>query len=190
MSKVKYVWTHILIIIIFSSLLWSIVYAQAFKYSKAETLHLFITSEYVQTEDLTNQLMDELSPLGIKKIIITYVSYDDPYYSTQLLTRGILEADILILPKILLDEFDLTEQFEPIDVDFIWSNGFNSNEFTTLIQQAQIYALSIYEASGYNHFGFYHRYDESEDYFVTYNLESVHSNNLLSTALISIMKRD
>lgn len=190
MNKVRYAWSHIFIIVLFASLLWSIVYPQAFKYSKAETLHLFITSEYIQTDDLKNQLMSELTPLGIKKIIITYVSYDDPYYSTQLLTQGILEADILILPKVLLDDFNLLEQFKPIDTDYIWSNGFNSNHFTTLTQLGQIYALSIYESSGYDHFGFNHRFDESIDYYVVFNLESVHANFLLNTALISIMKRD
>lgn len=190
MHKLRYSWVHIILLSLFIGFAWQLVYAQAFKPSKAETLHVFITSEFIQTNELKDSLLEELSVYGIKKIIITYVSYDDPYYSTQLLTQGILDADILILPKTFLSEFDLSEQFRPLDTNSLWSSGLNPLEFNTLNHNSLTYAISIYEVSGYNHFSFNHRFDESLDYHVTFNQTSIHSDTLLMNALMTMIKRD
>ena len=190
MRKLNYSILRLILITLSVLLVWNWIYNQVFKPKPSETIHLFLTSDYLSTYDLEEQLLNDLSSYGIKKIIITYVAYDDPYYSTQLMTQGILSADILILPSVLLNDFTLSEQFLPINSTSLWSKGLNESEFSTLDENNHSYALSIYESGGFNHFGYTQRFDETLDYYMTINKDSIHSEELLHDILYTLIKKD
>lgn len=185
MPSIRYRWSHVISIILLVSVFWTLFYQNTFKIQKNEIFTLFITADYVDSKALENQVQSELTNYGIRKVVIIYISENDTYFTTQLMTRGLFDSDLLILTKSFLNEFRLDEQFKPMDTTSLSSLTWTVHTLDILDQP---FALEIYEAEGSNHFGFNSVFDETQDYYVVFNKNTIHEDALIYTALQSILK--
>lgn len=130
---------HILFIIIIVLSFWAILLNYVKQIDRNEILYVFIESEYVNEELLINHLLNSFKDNGIKKVELTVISSDNPYFHQTLLTAGLFEADILILDDNIAS-YDLDSSFYDLN-DY---DGISSLMSDRLIKQDEfIYGVQI-----------------------------------------------
>lgn len=185
MPRIHYRVHHIVLILLSVSIFWTLFYQNTFKIQKHETFTLFITANYVDTKTLEDTIQTQFAEKGIRKVEVIVISQSDTYFTTQFMTRGLLDSDLLILPKNLLDQFDLNEQFLPIQSALISSISWTTH---TLDALGKPHAMRVYESGATNHLRFNALLDETQDYYVVINKDSVHPETLLNQLLLSLIQ--
>lgn len=179
----------VVVIIASVILFWSLLFSSLNQLSSKEKIHIFIAASALDSQSLEQKLLQALNEQGIKKITITYLSEDNPFFPTSFLTQGILESDLLILPNSLLLQFDLSEQFLALDDVKLLAKDIDINSFGILEQNNLTFGLEVYSfETNINHLNFDVSFTKNDPFFLLLNQESHHEIDVLYDAIQSILK--
>lgn len=167
-----------LIIILSSLLFWSILFNLGNKESELETFQIFIVSTGYDPS-MKSELESKGENLGISEFNVYHITYDDDLFSEIFITQGMMESDILILPKSILesagsgDFIDVTTVISQIET-------LNETEITTYNLNDQPIGIMIYDDdSQTNLLSDYLSFDGvSEDYYLAINNLTIHAGDL------------
>lgn len=174
--------THVIWIVILVLSFWAILLNHIKRIEKDEMLYLLIESNVVNEDKLKDDLLIMLKDDGIRKINMTVVSEDSPYFGQTLLTSGLFEADILILNGALISTFSLEGTFKALN-DF---NDISSiNDERLLIQDEKIYGIEIS-----SQFSSSYHLMHDEKLYVFFNVSSVHSSDVLYKTIELFVKNN
>lgn len=163
--------THIFWIFVLIFVFWALFLNHIKQIERDEVIYLLIESNFANEEKLEDDLISLLSDQGIRKINMTIISEDSPYYGQTILTSGLFEADILILNGAFISAFDLSGTFRALN-DFYDSPTMDHDHF--IIQDGVIYGIKVSTQflSSYQII-----YDD--DLYVFFNASSIYSSEML-----------
>lgn len=176
--KLNYNLSGYLAIIILSVVLWTSVFSLITRYKNYEQIQIFVTSEAI-SQNFRDNLQYSLNSNEIKDIQITQISYDNQYYDSNLVTHGMLDCDILILPEIVISATGVND-FVVLNNSLLDNYGIDYTIFNYLEVSDLNYGIKIYDSEtkinlldGYVYFS----NDESNNYYMFVNKASVNAGD-------------
>lgn len=113
------IWKYFLVAVI-SIWVWSGVFTSLGQIKDNQRLTIGVYNATCDTQQLRNEIAQKLPELTQQEILELYV--DDLYhrpnqtYASEVLTAQILQSDLLIMPRSLLDQIDMTIYFPELPV--------------------------------------------------------------------------
>ena len=169
---------RILLIVLASVVFWLMVFDALDAPTSEETVHIFISALSVDVETLEKALMEALEDDGIRSVAITVIRENDAFFPTAMMTQGLLESDLLILPLSVLADFSLNEQFRPSDTHHPPHQPVLEDSVVMghVIDPGALSFDVVFETDG--------------DYGLFANIASVHSDLLLETIRTIMLEPD
>ncbi len=158
---------RLVLILLVSVLFWVVVFDALDAPRKEETLHVFIAASALEKDRLEQSLMEALEAEGIRKVVITVLSESDAFFPTAMMTQGLLESDVLILPLELLQTFCLKDQFRVL--------GYSDDDQTLVIEDDMPLGIVV----GPDDLSFSVSFETEGDYGLFLNTSSLHGDAML-----------
>ena len=158
-----------LLIVMGSIIFWISLFNQINQPNPDEKIQLFISAESYDQSLLEN--IESISNDEILDISIVCVPTSDDDYNATLLTQGMLESDLLILPKTVLDASD-DSSFVPLTSTFLIDNQIDDSSLVFYSIDTINYAIQVYDGlTKTNLLPGLVTFDESDsnDYFLVLN---------------------
>lgn len=147
------------------------------EYKDYEQLKIYIGSYGVSDEKLheffSNNLDDSVLEISILDYRIT-----DPYFSTTLTSAGVVDTDIIIIPKKFMNDNFVQMYCAKID-------GLKIDGIQTYSLNGSVYGIEVYnEEKGINYLGDYIDYveeDNVDNYYLLVNKDTVNLNSIINS---------
>lgn len=135
---------YYILIFILSLITWFFIFDQLTKIKPTEEIRIFIAATSVKTE-YTNTLVEQGLTLGLRHVDLVVVSPDHSMFSEMLLTKGLHESDLLILPQSILDSTSLDQQFVGLENAYLLDFGIDLTAFDLYTKNAINYGIKVFE---------------------------------------------
>lgn len=157
------------VVIALSVALWSFIFTELSAPKDYQTLNVFITANSGERSYIEDAL---LSVDGVKKSNATLTAEKDEYYGTQLSSIGLFNCDLLILNVNALPQKNLSDQFAPLEKDFLKTYGFDVDNLAFVFRENNNYAVIVFDKQNDVDLlkGFV-TFDETQVYCVVINAE-------------------
>lgn len=152
----------VLSIFVVSLLLFYFIGDSLYQPSRTETIELFISSNYLDSDYFYEKLekVDD-----IKKINVISRSITNSYYESFFQTVG-LSSDLLIIPKRHLEDESCKSTFREIDLEYLASLGLATSSLQTINFNNKCYGIVVFDQSNNLHLFKDHISYETTDIYV------------------------
>lgn len=130
------------IVIALSIAVWSFVFTELTTPKDYQTLNVFITANSGERSYIKDNLQ---SIDGVKKSDVILTAEKDEYYGAQLSSVGLFNCDLLILNVNDLPEKNLSDQFAPLEKDFLKTYGLDVDNLTFVFKEDNNYAVIVFD---------------------------------------------
>ena len=166
-------------VILVSILFWLSFFTIFYSYKDYEQVQIFITS-HTYYSNIEEQLLKNVNENTLKNIVVTHVSYDDDNYDSALVTVGMLDSDILILPESVLNHHTIEYEFIELSDSYLDIYGIDLSNFELLTISDTVYAIKVYDSetktSNLNEYVSF-SYEDTNDYYILINASSINAGD-------------